>query len=270
MKRMWPLALLFAAASLTAPVAADAEWIAVAHGKPVAGPVFAGSHVMDVVAVQARGVLRVDGRRVAEQRHQERSVTLRERLFVQARAHSARSATRDARVGGTGCRGLGTTVQATSQARLFLRDHRLYGCLKPRGRIWLLWDGRNWADPAASVGALRLAGTYFAGVLPWAEGVFGGALIRRTNLATGATRTTDPIATAPMDEPFVEKLILVRRGGVAWAARSSVAGTVRCWGRRGRVHVLDSAPAAYGRSLRLVDGRLTWMGASTRHSVPMC
>jgi hypothetical protein len=151
-----------------------------------------------------------------------------------------------------------------------MRERRLYGCLKPRGRVWFIWDGGNWADPVGSLGQLRLAGSYFAGVLPWVEGVFGGAQISRTNLATGVTRSAPPIATAPEEYPFVEALILVRTGGVAWGARSASGSTIRCWGRRRHVHVLDSDPSADGRTLRLTGRRLTWMRGTTRHSAPMC
>jgi hypothetical protein len=151
-----------------------------------------------------------------------------------------------------------------------MRERRLYGCLKPHGRVWFIWDGSNWADPVGELRQLRLAGIYFAGALPWVEGVFGGELIGRTNLATGVSRTTAPIATEPMDYPFVATLILARGGGVAWGARSSAGSTIRCWGRRGPVRVLDSDPAADGRSLHLAAGRLTWMRGTTRQSARMC
>jgi hypothetical protein len=200
--------------------------------------------------------------------------------FVTVRGHGAVRPNSDAV--GSGRRGsantassrclrLGTTVKATKYARVYVVDRRLYGCLKPRGRSWFIWYGRHWPDPARdALDKLQLAGSYFAGDLPWAEGPFGGVLIYRTNLATGVTRTTAPITSAAMETPLVERLILTRGGGVAWGALSSQGRTIRCWGRRGHVRVLDSDLSVHPQSLRLTGSVLTWMRGNSPRSAPMC
>jgi hypothetical protein len=167
------------------------------------------------------------------------------------------------------------TLLQTKRVRIFTEGGRLYGCLYSTGRIVKLTQGGG-IDP--TLGEVALAGRYIGFEIESAgpdDGPYADLFVQdlRTGRIKRATNSVDPSSGFFYGD--VRKLVLTRKGAIAWIVRPySNRGNfkplpllqVQKLDRNGP-RLLDAGTGIKAKSLKLTRPRVTWRHGNTRHSV---
>jgi hypothetical protein len=163
------------------------------------------------------------------------------------------------------CQLLGSkTVARSRRARVLTENQRYWGCLFARDRLYRLAPPPRYVVDA-SYGNVALAGPYVGYALKYDDGQAIFADVHVQDLRDGRVlHSANSIhATERVYQARMRRLVLSRRGSLAWAVRPYTGGgtprpvQVRTL-RRGRAVTLDAGPGIRASTLALRGHRLTW------------